>query len=227
MNLSRFCVFDKPLPYPEAVSLQEVLVKSRIQDEICDTFLLLQPPPLLTLGRRARTEFLLADDEYLQKAGIEKYVASRGGDITYHGPGQWVLYPIIKLSPNEMGAHGYLHALESVALQTAERFQINAFRKEGKAGAWSESGKFAAVGFKFTRWVTSHGMSLNVCPDMQGFELIVGCGLVGEKVTSFLEILGSDKCPQMDTVGREVQKAVENIFDRGLDIISPDQLFKS
>lgn len=136
MRSARFCTFHEPLPYPDAVSLQETLVRSRIADEIPDTFLLLQHPPVITLGRRGRRQFILADESRLAGEGILLQPSSRGGDVTYHGPGQWVLYPILKLGKNEMGAHGYLHALESVAIETAKAFGIDAFRREGKAGAW-------------------------------------------------------------------------------------------
>jgi lipoate-protein ligase B len=224
MTSARFCTFSEPLPYPEAVSLQKRLVDARITDEIPDTFLLLQHPPVITLGRRARTDFLLADDETLAKSGITKQFSSRGGDVTYHAPGQWVLYPILKLSQNEMGAHGYLHALEDVALNTAAHFGLQAYRKEGKAGAWCDQGKFAAIGFKFTRWVTSHGMSLNVKPNMNGFELIVGCGLVGEQVTSFQEVLGVKICPSMDAVAEVVAEVVNDVFQRKTELIEPEDL---
>lgn len=215
MSLSRFCLFEKPLPYAEAVSLQEKLVADRVHDRIPDTFLLLQHPPVITLGRRGRREFLLADEQQLHQHGVALEASSRGGDVTFHGPGQWVLYPILKLGRNEMGAHGYLHALEDVALHTAEVYGIEAFRKEGKAGAWCAQGKFAATGFKFTRWVTSHGLSLNVKPDLRYFDFIVGCGLVGEKVTSFEQVLET-ACPEMGEVAQSLRSVISSVFHRPL-----------
>lgn len=179
--------------------MQERLVRERIRDGIPDTLLLLWHPPTLTLGRRGRREHLLVDEARLEEEGIEVHLSSRGGDVTAHGPGQWVLYPILKLTRNEMGAHGYLHALEEIALGTARRFGLAAYRREGMAGAWCDRGKFAAIGFKFTRWVTMHGLSLNVDNDLGLFDLIVGCGLVGERVTNFREVLG-DPCPSMEDV---------------------------
>ncbi len=215
MTIARFCHFPEPLPYPEAVLLQERLVAARIRDEIPDTLLLLQHPPVITLGRRGRTEFVLADDEALQGAGIALHTSSRGGDVTYHAPGQWVLYPILKLGRTEMGTHGYLHALEEIALQTAGTFGIEAYRKEGKAGGWCDQGKFAAIGFKFTRWVTWHGMSLNVKVDLRGFDLIVGCGLRGERVCSFESVLGAG-CPNMEPVAETLRRNCEKILEREL-----------
>ena len=223
MRSARFCTFHEPLPYPDAVSLQETLVRSRIADEIPDTFLLLQHPPVITLGRRGRRQFILADESRLAGEGILLQPSSRGGDVTYHGPGQCVLYPILKLGKNEMGAHGYLHALESVAIETAKAFGIDAFRREGKAGAWCDAGKFSAIGFRFTRWVSSHGLSLNVCPNLAHFDLIVGCGLVGEPVTSFLEIMGADS-PDMYAVALEISRQAQIVFQRDWSTVEPDAL---
>ncbi|MDA3873939.1 MAG: lipoyl(octanoyl) transferase LipB, partial [Kiritimatiellae bacterium] len=213
----------EPLPYPEAVLLQERLVQARIRDEIPDTLLLLQHPPVITLGRRGRTDFVLADDESLQREGIALHTSSRGGDVTYHAPGQWVLYPILKLGRTEMGTHGYLHALEEIAIRTADVYGIEACRREGKAGGWCEQGKFAAIGFKFTRWVTWHGMSLNVKVDLRGFELIVGCGLQGERVCSFQSVLGAS-CPDMGRVAETLRSTCEKVLKRSFVDILPGEL---
>jgi lipoate-protein ligase B len=208
--------FPEPLPYAKAVALQKSLVALRIGDRIPDTFLLLQHPPVITLGRRGRREHLLADEAALAREGIELHLSARGGDVTCHGPGQWVLYPILKLGPREQGAHGYLRALEEVALGTAAAFGVSAFRREGKAGGWCRSGKFAAIGFAFTRWVTWHGMSLNVRPDLRLFDLIVGCGLVGEAVSSLHRELGEERCPDMAEAGDAILEKVEAVFGRRL-----------
>jgi lipoyl(octanoyl) transferase len=223
MTPARFVLFPQPLPYAAAAALQDRLVARRIADDIPDTLLLLQHPPVITLGRRGRREHLLADEERMRNAGVEVHLSSRGGDVTFHGPGQWVLYPILKLGPREMGTHGYLHALEDIALGTASAFGIDAFRKEGKAGAWCARGKFAATGFKFTRWVTQHGLSLNVCPDLRFFDLIVGCGLVGERVSSFAEVLG-DRCPSMEAVSTELQRQSARVLDRAFTVWPPERL---
>jgi lipoate-protein ligase B len=223
MTSARICCFPKPLPYPEAISLQEGLVRQRIRDEIPDTLLLLQHPPVITLGRRGRKEHLRVSEAQLQQAGIEIHTASRGGDVTAHAPGQWVLYPILKLSRNESGAHGYLRALESIALQTAEAFGIEAFRREGMAGAWCEQGKFCAIGFKFTRWVTWHGLALNVRPDLRIFDLIVGCGLAGEPVTSFQKVLG-EAAPEMGSVAEVLIRESARVLNRDLYPVEPESL---
>lgn len=224
MTPARFCTFREPFPYGEAVSLQNRLVRDRISDRVPDTLLLLQHPPVITLGRRGRTGHVLAAPGELARRGIELHVSSRGGDVTYHGPGQWVLYPILKLGPNETGAHGYLRALEEICLGTARHFGVGAFRREGKAGGWCDQGKFAAIGFKFTRWVTQHGLGLNVSPDLRGFDLIVGCGLVGEPVTSFREVLGPDACPSMEDVGGEIRRQAASALARNLEDVDPADL---
>jgi len=220
---ARICRFPQPLPYREAEALQDSLVALRIADRIPDTLLLLQHPPVITLGRRGRREHLLADPQTLARAGIEVAQASRGGDVTYHAPGQWVLYPILKLGPREMGAHGYLRALEDIALHSARAFGVDAFRREGMAGAWCAQGKFAAIGFKFTRWVTHHGLGLNVDIDLRGFDWIVGCGLVGEAVTSLRAVLG-DAGPGMAAVADEMTRQAERVLGRDLAPVAPDQL---
>ncbi|MCC5849315.1 MAG: lipoyl(octanoyl) transferase LipB [Verrucomicrobia bacterium] len=223
MTSARICRFAQPMPYAEAVALQERLVRARIADDIPDTLLLLQHPPTITLGRRGRREHLLTPPEQLKAHGIALETSARGGDVTYHAPGQWVLYPILKLGPREMGAHGYLHALENIAIGTAKTFGVNAFRRDGMAGAWCPKGKFAAIGFKFTRWVTWHGLSLNVNPDLAGFDLIVGCGLVGEPVTSLKAVL-HENAPTMDATGDEIIRQAETVLARTLTAVSPNEL---
>lgn len=220
---ARFCRLNKPLPYPEAVLLQKRLVEERIQDRIPDTILLLQHPPVITLGRRGRDEYVRADSVRLQEQGVEVIRSERGGDVTVHGPGQWVLYPVLKLGRGGMGAHGYLHALEEIAIRTAARAGIRAFRRKGMAGGWTEQGKFAATGFAFRKWVSYHGLSINVCPDLRYFDLIVGCGLEGETVTSFQEVLGDD-CPSMDQVADAIQGSCETVLERQLLLLSPEEL---
>ena len=205
--------FEQPVPYARAVLIQEALVERRIADDIPDTFLLLQHTSVITLGRRGRREHILVPDELLSANGTEIYKASRGGDVTWHGPGQWVLYPILKLGPREMGTHGYLHALEEIAIQTALHFGIDADRKDGMAGAWANGAKFAAIGFRFKKWVSYHGMSLNVTPDLKGFSMIVGCGLVGQAVTSFSQILEGSG-PSMEEVQQVLIQQVALVMQR-------------
>lgn len=204
---------DAPAPYAGALALQEALVAARQRDEIPDTVIFLEHRPVITLGRRGRSNFLLAQPEQLAKAGIDFVTASRGGDVTFHGPGQLVLYPIIKLGNAEADSHGYLNNLEEIAIRTAREFGVTAFRREGMNGAWTDDGKIAAIGFHLKRWVSMHGMSFNVNPDLRGFDLIVGCGLVGEKVSSLSKILGP-KSPTIPEVRAVLSRHFSQICSR-------------
>lgn len=213
--------FNLPRPYSPITALQEHLVAARIEGEIPDTVLLLQHHPVVTMGRRGRNQYLKLSPEEYQSRKIEVTTAARGGDVTYHAPGQWVLYPIMKLDSKASGAHGYLYNLEEVALRTAADFGVDAFRREGKSGAWAREGKFAAIGFRLKRWVSYHGMSFNVNLDLSGFDTIVPCGLVGEPVASLQTIL-KDQCPSMDEVKTGMLKHVQDVFERTLDFYNAE-----
>ncbi len=205
--------FDAPVRYSRALELQEALVAARQRDEIPDTVLFLEHMPVVTLGRRARIDFLLAKPDELAANGIDFFTASRGGDVTFHGPGQLVMYPILKLGSTEADSHGYLENLEEIAIQTAADFGVAAFRRKGMNGAWTDSGKIAAIGFHLKRWVTMHGMSFNVNLDLRGFDNIVGCGLVGEKVSSLRQILG-EKCPSVARVKESMAARFHAVCER-------------
>jgi lipoate-protein ligase B len=206
-------VFSAPVRYREAVALQEALVTARLADAVPDTLLVMQHLPVVTLGRRARDQHLLVSPETLAGRGIDFQVAARGGDVTYHGPGQAVLYPVLKLGTREADAHGYLWNLEETALRTAADSGIAAFRREGKSGAWTQAGKLAAIGFKLRRWVSFHGMSFNVNVDLSGFETMVPCGLAGEHVVSLHTLLGAS-CPGMDEVYASLIRHFADVTDR-------------
>lgn len=208
--------FPKPVRYADGVRLQEALVSARQADRIPDTVLFLEHAPVITLGRRGRQNFLLAQPEYLRERGIDFELSSRGGDITYHGPGQLVMYPIVKLGTAEADAHGYLWNLEEIAIRTADRFGLTAYRREGMNGAWTDAGKIAAIGFHLKRWVTMHGMSFNVDLDLNGFSLIVGCGLVGEKVSSLKAQMG-ERCPPLSDVRHVMSSQFSTICQRELE----------
>jgi len=192
--------FAEPLSYSDGIALQEALLAQRIADEIGDAVLFLQHRPVITLGRRGRRNFLLVSEAQLSAQGIEFYQSSRGGDVTFHGPGQLVMYPIIKQQAagpaRAGGAHGHLDLLEQTAIRSAQHFGVEAFAREGMSGAWSAQGKLAAIGFAMKRWVSYHGVGFNLNPDLSAFDLIVGCGLQGEAVSSLAELLG-DACPEM------------------------------
>ncbi len=181
------------------MELQERLVAARIAGSIPDVALFLEHEPVITLGVRAREQNILLPDAELARRGIETARTSRGGDVTWHGPGQVIMYPILKLGEREADARGYLHNLEEVAMRAANDFGVPAFRRKGMTGAWTSSGKIAAIGIRFRRWVSFHGLSFNVNPDLSGFNSIIPCGLVGERVTSLRDIMG-ENAPDSDTV---------------------------
>ena len=147
--------------------------------------------------------------------GIAVSRSSRGGDITYHAPGQVIMYPILKLKGKEADVHDYTRRLEEVAILTAADFGVPAFRRGGMTGAWTDSGKIAAIGVRIRRWVTSHGMSFNANIDLAGFDAIVPCGLSGEPVASLAGILGKS-CPSTRRVRDRMAHHFGRVFRRTL-----------
>lgn len=218
------CFFDEPVPYPDGVKLQERLHAARVANRIPDVVLFLEHAPVITLGARGRTQHLLVAPEELAARGIALHHASRGGDVTYHGPGQLVMYPILRLGENEADSHSYLFNLEEIAIRAAADFGVAAFRRSGMNGAWTHRGKIAAIGFRLKRWVTLHGMSFNVAPNLEHFGLIVPCGLHGEAVTSLREIL-RERCPTLADVRERMRAHFEAVCGRALTLKSPAELF--
>ncbi len=205
----------KPIPYDAGVRLQTALVAARIADTIPDTVLFLEHTSVITLGVRAQDSHVLLSDADLKKRQIDLYRSSRGGDATWHGPGQLVMYPIIRLGEQETDAHGYLHNLEEIAIRTAGDFGVAAYRRPGITGAWTPAGKLAAIGIRLKRWVTFHGMSFNVKPDLSGFATIIPCGLVGENVTSLEKLLGA-ACPTLIQVREHMARHFSAVCRRDL-----------
>ena len=183
--------------YQAAWDLQKELARQRLAGEIGDTLLLLEHPPTLTMGRASHAEHLLATPEQLVREQIAVVDVDRGGDITYHGPGQLVGYPILNLRepPHTPDLHQYLRNLEEVLIRTLAQFGVKAERFPGYTGVWvgmdtPSPRKIAAMGVKSSRWITQHGFALNVCPDLSHFNLIVPCGIREYGVTSLSAHLG-------------------------------------
>lgn len=178
--------------YQAALDLQQTLVEQRKQGLIPDHLLLLEHPHVITLGVRSRNDrsHVLATPESLAAGGVELFETGRGGDVTYHGPGQLVGYPIIDLKPDRCDVHRYVRDLEDVLIQTVADFGITAGRIEGLTGIWAGQEKLAAIGVRISRWVTSHGFALNVNTDLSRFGLIVPCGITDKGVTSMQRLLG-------------------------------------
>ena len=178
--------------YQEALELQKALVEERRADRIPDQLLLLQHPPVITLGVKARNDrsHLLATADVLEDEGVELFETGRGGDVTYHGPGQLVGYPILDLRPDRCDVHQYVRDLEEVLIGTARRVGVAAGRIPGLTGVWAGNNKLAAIGVRISRWITSHGFALNISTDLKHFDFIVPCGIPDKGVTSLERLLG-------------------------------------
>ncbi len=198
------------MPYAAAferqtTELQRVLESRDTQEPILGRLLLVEHPPVITVSNRPGAgEHLLASPAALADKGVALERTDRGGDITYHGPGQIVLYPILDLNRLALGLHDYMRLLEQVVIDTLARFGVTGERDKGATGVWINAGppgpaKVAAMGVRVRRWVSMHGLSLNVDPQMDHYDLIVPCGLVGRRVTSMREILGA-ACPSITQV---------------------------
>jgi lipoate-protein ligase B len=178
--------------YAEGLALQNTLVAQRAADENDDTLLLLQHPHVLTLGVKAgesRTH-VLATPERLAELGVEIHETGRGGDVTYHGPGQIVGYPIVNLKPDRCDVHQYVRDLEEVMIRVTAEYGFEAGRIQGLTGAWVVAEKIGAIGVRIQRWITSHGFAYNVSTDLDFFHLIVPCGISDRGVTSLKELTG-------------------------------------
>jgi lipoyl(octanoyl) transferase len=179
------------VPYAEGLRLQQELVDRRRAGLMPDTLLLLEHPHVITLGSSAESAHVLVDQNERSRLGLELFEVGRGGGVTYHGPGQLVAYPVLDLKPDRRDVHAYLRDLEEVLIRVAAGYGVMAVRRAGLTGIWTSAGKLAAVGVRVSsQWITSHGVALNVSPDLGWFERIVPCGIVGEGVTSLARETG-------------------------------------
>jgi lipoyl(octanoyl) transferase len=199
------------IAYPDALRRQEELVRQRGGARIGDQLLLLEHPHVITLGSAARTEHVLLERSERELLGVELFDAGRGGDVTYHGPGQLVGYPILDLKPDRCDLHAYIRDLEEVLIRTADTFAIRAERRAGFTGAWVGNDKLAAIGVRVSSgWITSHGFALNVSTDLRYFETIVPCGIAGRGVTSIARLTGA--APALATVADVVAHHFRAVF---------------
>jgi len=200
--------------YAEGLDVQRRLVEQRRAGDIPDTLLLLQHPHVLTLGVKLADAKLhvLASPEELAALGVEVFEAGRGGDVTYHGPGQLVAYPILDLRPDRCDVHKYVRDLEEVMIRVCASLGLAAGRVAGKSGAWIGDNKVGAVGVRISRWITSHGIALNVTPDLSYFSLIVPCGISDKGVTSLARELGREV--SMDDVEESFASHFADVFER-------------
>ncbi len=200
------------VPYEKALEYQESLLAKRIAEEIPDSLILLEHPPTITTGRKGNTENLLVRKEYLEKHGISFIHASRGGDITFHGPGQIVGYPILNLKNHEMDIRKHLRSIEEVIIQTLRDFEIEGRRIDGVTGVWVKRSKIASIGIAIRKWVTYHGFALNVSTNLDYFELILSCGITDVRITSIGGWLGNEESVRMNDVTRSVIKNFMGVF---------------
>lgn len=215
------------VPYAEGLAIQQQVIAARKQNLIGDTLLLLEHPPVLTLGRNAHRENVLASDEFLKRRGIELHEINRGGDVTYHGPGQLVGYPILDLRsewPGKKGPHlgpvDYVRMLEEVLIRTCGDFGVMAQRIAKRTGVWTISGgsvqekKIAAIGVHVSQGVTSHGFALNVTTDLRDFQWIVPCGITDREVTSLELEADASRQPTMENALNSTARNFGRVFER-------------
>lgn len=202
--------------YQAGLDLQVALVEDRRAGRIGDTLLLLEHPPVITLGVKTRhgERHIIASEDELLLQGVTVFDTSRGGDVTYHGPGQLVGYPIFDLKPDRCDVHKYVRDLEEVLILALQQFGIEGVRVKGLSGVWvgppGQERKVAAIGVRISRWITSHGFALNVATDLRHFQLIVPCGIADRGVTSVEGELG--RSVPMIEIEEAVRRGFEAVF---------------
>ncbi len=222
--------------YTTGLDLQKQLVEARHENRIGNTLLLLEHPPVLTLGRNSDRSNILATDEFLAYRGVEVHEINRGGDVTYHGPGQLVGYPVLDLRSftlggRRIGAVDYVRLLEEVLIRSLGDFAVPAQRISGRTGVWTIAGgsvqekKVAAIGVHISRGITSHGFALNVTTELRDFELIVPCGISDRAVTSLeLEATADAMVPTMENAINAVARQFGRVFEHQVLWLESDQL---
>jgi lipoyl(octanoyl) transferase len=231
--------------YAEAYALQKRVAAARKMDAIGDVLLLCEHTPVITQGRNGKREHLLVSENVLRQRNVEFCETSRGGDVTYHGPGQLVGYPILQLGAIRKDVVWYVRMLEEVMIRTSAEFGICAAREEGKTGIWVTNEekefpqsaqrtqspqrepipaeKLGAIGVHISRWVTSHGFAYNVATDLRNFDLIVPCGIIGRKATSLEKLLG--RAVNMSAVAPEISRHFGDVFGLEMTAGSREELF--
>lgn len=198
------------VPYADALELQRKLHAQRVAGAIPDTLLLLEHPPVITLGKAFHPEHLRYAREFYAQHGIELHPTDRGGDVTCHNPGQLVGYPIFDVSLHGRDLHKFLRDIEQAIIDALREFSVEAHREVGYTGVWVGDAKIAAIGVKVTKWVSMHGFALNVNNDLRLFQTIVPCGITDRPVTSLQQALG--RAVPMERVKNAVARAFEQVF---------------
>jgi lipoate-protein ligase B len=201
------------VPYGEALELQRSIARDRISGAISqDVLLLMEHPPVVTLGRSTKEKNLMASPEFLQSRGVELFEVERGGDVTFHGPGQLVGYPIIDLKRHRQDLHWYLRSIEQALIDSLADYGIPGERNTSYTGVWTRGKKIASIGVHARDWVTWHGFALNVTTELSYFNLIVPCGIDGVVMTSIARELGVEEVSAQD-VSERVTAKFADAFD--------------
>jgi lipoyl(octanoyl) transferase len=216
------------MPYATALDLQREVARSRIAGTTPeDVLLLVEHPPVVTLGRSAKEKHLLASPELLRARGVERFEVERGGDVTFHGPGQLVGYPIIDLKRHRQDLHWYLRQVEEALIVALADFGIAGERSAGQTGVWTQGAarKIASIGVHARDWVTWHGFALNVTTDLSYFDLMVPCGIQSVTMTSIsreLREMGSDSNSDSNSTMKQVEASVVEAFGRVFELTPRD-----
>jgi lipoyl(octanoyl) transferase len=213
--------------YEEALELQRHIARDRISGALPqDVLLLVEHPPVVTLGRASREKHLIASPEFLRSKGVELFEVERGGDVTFHGPGQLVGYPIVDLKRHRLDLHWYLRKIEEALINTLADYDIVAERNPSFTGVWTNGRKIASIGVHARDWVTWHGFALNVTTDLSYFDLMVPCGIDGVVMTSIARELGTDDVSMQDVIERTSAKFA-TAFDLTPVVTSRAALFET
>lgn len=208
--------------YQETYEIQQVLNQRRIDGLIADVLILVEHNPTLTIGRNGGLTNILVPREQLLRQGINVHEIERGGNVTYHGPGQLVGYPILDLSLRNKDLHRYARQLEEVIIKTLAYYGIEGGRREGYPGVWVGDEKIAAIGVSVKKWVTKHGFAFNISCNLDHFSLIVPCGITNCKVTSLARIIGQE--PDFHQVAKMVKESFAEVFEKELQEVSLEKL---
>jgi lipoate-protein ligase B len=217
-----FTCFPEPIEYGRALDLQMRVCGRKKEGFAPDVLLLLEHPPVITMGRNGDWQNLVVPEHALQARGVSRFQVDRGGDITFHGPGQLVGYPLLKLEALEQDVHRYMRNLEEAVIGLLDDFGIPAGREQKHTGVWTNSGKVCAMGVHISRWVTRHGLALNVNTDLDFYDLIVPCGLRGRQVTSMKAILGREM--NLQGVADGLAEHFGRVFQREMTPVAPADL---
>ena len=198
------------IDYSEASSIQKDILAKRKRDEIGDTIILAEHPPVLTMGRTGTRDNILIDEDILTGKKIQIIDVDRGGDVTFHVPGQLVMYPIVNIKRASLDVHEYIRRLEEVVIKFLSSYGIKGVRISGHSGVWVGKKKIGSIGIGLSRWVSYHGLSVNINADLSYFSMIRSCGIKGVEVTSLARLLG--KTADMGSVKEKLAAAFDEIF---------------